>query len=301
MGRICGQCGYQSHDTAAFCSKCGAKLETMPPQKTVSYCAFCGGQISAASKFCPQCGKAVLAASAQPNSQPPVSPGIGQPRYTAPAAAPVKKRIHPMTIVMPIVAVVLVAAILLTGLVAPGWMRPSSKPGSIVDLYEDGSFVQLTLPRQTNEQQAVYTAANMALQAYMNARLLTEKMSRDAAKGIDFETLAAEVRTVATAWDIADRLTTVAGYMGMRLSAVEADPVYRKALKNAVSGAGILKVSAEEEETDPHEWAEQIRQYYEAAKDGQKVRQMASILKTDCHTAMECIQEAEKILKGEHL
>ena len=337
----CAYCGAELKETSKFCPACGMAVSepSAAEEKAAAaapVCAYCGGEIKTTSKFCPHCGKTVgaPAANVAPTAQSETISRMQQqaaqrgikvaapindtadgarqqppypPQYqTQNRQSTAKKRVKPLAVILPVVAVVLIAAILFTGLVAPGWMHSSGKPGDIISLYDDDSYVQLVLPKQTEEQRFAYTAANTTLQAYMNARLLTEKMGRDAENGVDPDDLAETVRAAAEAWDIADRMATVTGFMGAQLSAVEDTPAYRKALSMVEFGADgsfILKAGAainEDPETDPKKWAEEIRSYYNQAKDGKKVRQMASILKTDAKTAMEAIQAAESILSGDY-
>lgn len=50
----CPNCNYQTQDNAeAFCSKCGAKLETIPEKR---YCISCGAELKPNANFCAHCG-----------------------------------------------------------------------------------------------------------------------------------------------------------------------------------------------------------------------------------------------------
>ncbi len=51
----CSQCGTPSQLGAAFCGKCGSKLEVAQPQ--VKFCTKCGSENSAEAAFCAQCGQ----------------------------------------------------------------------------------------------------------------------------------------------------------------------------------------------------------------------------------------------------
>ncbi len=51
---VCSQCGTTAAPGAAFCSKCGSKLEAEQPQ--VKFCTQCGSENSLDAAFCAKCG-----------------------------------------------------------------------------------------------------------------------------------------------------------------------------------------------------------------------------------------------------
>ncbi len=51
----CSQCGTPAQSNAAFCSRCGNKIEAV--QQQARYCTKCGGQNSFDAAFCAQCGQ----------------------------------------------------------------------------------------------------------------------------------------------------------------------------------------------------------------------------------------------------
>ena len=112
MANFCTKCGAPLRESAAFCPNCGATVAAAAPT-----CAYCGGALKATSKFCPRCGAAAGSAPAQPQYQPP------------------KKRISPRVILFSSIALLLVAAILFTGFVAPGWIVSKGGAGGSASVY----------------------------------------------------------------------------------------------------------------------------------------------------------------------
>lgn len=107
MATFCTQCGAPLRENARFCAKCGAAVPA-PPQ-TAAVCAYCGGTLKATSKFCPRCGQVVGG---------------------APQVRQAKKRVSPRVVLLSSIALLLVAAILFTGFIAPGWIVRKGSGGS---------------------------------------------------------------------------------------------------------------------------------------------------------------------------
>jgi membrane protease subunit (stomatin/prohibitin family) len=56
-GIACPQCGHVAPGDAAFCSKCGTKIEAVPAAK---FCTKCGAQNGADAAFCAKCGNKLV-------------------------------------------------------------------------------------------------------------------------------------------------------------------------------------------------------------------------------------------------
>ena len=124
MANFCKKCGAPLRESAGFCPKCGTAVRAaVPPQAAV--CAFCGGELKATSRFCPRCGRTV-ASAAVPQTRQPQFPSP----YPEEDAQP-KKRVSPIAVLIPAIALVLVAAILFTGFVAPGWILSRDGAGNL--------------------------------------------------------------------------------------------------------------------------------------------------------------------------
>ncbi|MCL2016152.1 MAG: zinc ribbon domain-containing protein [Defluviitaleaceae bacterium] len=81
---ICKYCNNQLAENAAFCNKCGAKVEIMPVQPAVAevanFCTVCGTDTKGGN-FCPSCGAAVNSALPPAFAVPqrPINPNNRQP------------------------------------------------------------------------------------------------------------------------------------------------------------------------------------------------------------------------------
>ena len=56
-GTACPQCGHVTAGDAAFCSKCGTKIEAVPAAK---FCTKCGAQNGTDAAFCSKCGNKLV-------------------------------------------------------------------------------------------------------------------------------------------------------------------------------------------------------------------------------------------------
>lgn len=112
-----------------FCSECGTRIES---PKSAPKCAYCGAELKATSKFCPKCGRSVATAPVT-TYRPVPTPAKQIPPQKA-------KKIKPLAVIIPVIAVVLSASILVTGLVVPGWMKPSNGGNSGGTDYGESPF-----------------------------------------------------------------------------------------------------------------------------------------------------------------
>lgn len=128
MAQYCIQCGSSLRENAKFCAACGSAVVSAAP----ATCAFCGGALKPTSKFCPHCGQTVGASA--------------QPEYASfdPAQSSLpKKRVNPRVLLLSSIAILLVAAILFTGLVAPGWLLSRGGDASVFSGGSDRAPVTL--------------------------------------------------------------------------------------------------------------------------------------------------------------
>lgn len=88
----CPSCGYENREEAAFCGRCGARLQIE--------CESCGKVVRSGARFCKHCGTPVTMAAAAPPRGAPASrgpatdgdppsrqPRAGRPRVSSPPAA----------------------------------------------------------------------------------------------------------------------------------------------------------------------------------------------------------------------
>ena len=146
----CKQCGKELPENARFCNGCGSAVaapapeQTAPPESAANVCPVCGAALNPGAVFCKRCGKAVEAPQTVPPPQPiqqlpqaaheppvqPTYPARQQtPAYTPRAAAlPKKRRGRPILISG--IALLLVVALVVTGLWVPGWFSILGGSGS---------------------------------------------------------------------------------------------------------------------------------------------------------------------------
>ena len=345
MAQYCIECGSPLRDDARFCPKCGTSVTEQPkpePSKcaycgaelkaTSKFCSKCGRTVitpivktaptvqnetmSHMQQQAAQCGvkaatpinNAVYARQQlQPQTrqgyqQPPQYPPQYQLQYQPQAA---KKRLRPLAVIIPVVAVVLAAAILFTGLVAPGWMKGAGGV-RITPIYSDNSYVEVAVPDYNKETKCVNTVSSLAIQAQLNAMLTEEKFYRAVDEGKSIEALRDLCEQNKKAWETADVLSSASYMMGMALRKAEKNSDYKSTAaltmpKFVMTNPFVLSTSALEMDyfDNAKEWAEYITRVYDHAKAGSKTAYVAKILKTDVKRAQKSIEMAQAILWGE--
>ena len=316
MAGICGQCGSAFKDGARFCPGCGQPVQQSQPIGAARQCAFCGANLKETAKFCPRCGRTVGAAGQPQTDRTPQSP-VQRPAAVQPQAAsvppmnpatvpPRPKKSSPAKILIPVIAVILVGAILFTGLVAPGWMKGSGA-GKITPVFGDKSYVQMTLPEFNQENKCLTTVANLAVQAQVNAMLTEELFYRAVSRKASVGEIKTLLQKNSEAWEIADVLSSSAYLMGKKLSRIEESDGYKsvKAMlalpEITVTNPFVTTVSAMKttEFENAQEWAEYITRLQDHAEVGKKTAYVAKILKVDAQRAKKAIELSQAILKGE--
>ena len=73
---ICPFCHAEVADGSSFCTSCGAKLPSMPPEPApAAFCTHCGAPVSPGARFCTSCGARIVAPDADtpaPDADAPV-------------------------------------------------------------------------------------------------------------------------------------------------------------------------------------------------------------------------------------
>lgn len=121
--KYCCKCGKKVNGDAEFCRFCGFQFNTHTPKITAStkFCRKCGKQINSDAQFCRFCGFS-FGAQAQQNQGADIygsaNTRVRQGGYNVPPNVSTVKRSG-----KGIVAAVLVCAIIITGIIWPGWIR----------------------------------------------------------------------------------------------------------------------------------------------------------------------------------
>lgn len=142
----CPKCGGEVRDGASFCTNCGTKLEAPSPAQT--FCVKCGRPLNPGAKFCvgcgtpvgtaptpkqPSAGDTVNAAPVDTPTAPPTAAPTPKPQDEAPTGPentkPAKKRMSPMVIVLPVLAVLIV----LGGLFGWRWYSQKTQASELLE------------------------------------------------------------------------------------------------------------------------------------------------------------------------
>lgn len=303
--RLCAVCGRELKPGATFCGGCGAPAGAHPAPGQVSPPAYPQQpypqrQINAQPQV-PQRqsaprqgqGAAPPAAPYPPRQQAPygqrqVPPQqyrqpYPQPQYAQPYAPPRKKR----SLAVPIIALVLVAALLFTGLVAPGFFLKKSRAEALINR------VQVHLPNPTGPEAVVRLTGDIALQYYIQARLYLEKLSRYDAGAYDADEYFALVQSTLTALEDAEKISAFlskAADLWMACDDVQGEATYEviQTAKGQTS-AGLFAMKAYAAEDSRSEvTAKDVINAFDKAKNGEKIKAVAELLGTDVkHAAVE--------------
>ena len=313
----CPVCGAKPAQSAA-----GTPSTPQPP-----VCAVCGRELKAGSAFCAGCGTPVggqqtprqSAAPQQPYApRPPYPPQPYPPRQgqgTVPPAAPYPPRQQApygqpqyrqqpygqwqpqpymqaqkpkkRKLAVPIIALFLVAAILFTGLVTPGFFVKNRRTEALINR------VRVYIPNPTGPEAVVRLTGDIALQYYIEARLYLEKLSEYDVRHIDKEEFAELVLNTIAALENAEKMSAClseAVDLWMECDDVREAPTY-KVLQTAKSGraSGLFAMKAYAAEASRSEIkAKDIIEAFDKAKNGQKINAVAELLGTDAkHAAVQ--------------
>lgn len=269
----CPNCGAPLEAGALFCSVCGAKAEQPAAQSAPQrrFCTVCGRELRPIDKFCTRCGAPA---------------GGAQQQYYAPPAVPAQPK-KKRKLALPIIAVVLVVALLFTGFVAPGFfMKKSGGAESRINR------VQVFLPNPTGPEAVVRITGDIALRYYVQARLYLEKLSQYDVKHLDEEEFGELVTNTLTALEDAEKISAClseAVDLWMECDDVPGEASY-KVVRTAGSGStGLLGIKAHAAEPSPSEIkAQDIIAAFDKAKNGEKIKAVADLLNTDVkHAAVQ--------------
>ena len=171
--------------------------------------------------------------------------------------------------------------------------------------------VVISFGKQNPGREIGSEAAAIALNQYVYARLLEEKMVRFDDNG-DIDEFRALVDETEAAWTKADEYAEKLETMGTALEAEETKEGYvdlyrptKVAYLEDNNGPVIQDPFALHAQAKGYwddeslEWAKEVQDYYDRAPAGKGMRLLASVLKTDTAHAAIRFQQAQAILKGE--
>lgn len=139
MARFCTKCGKELSESAMFCVGCGAKVANIAPKK--NFCEYCGTEYKDGMAFCAACGADIkstpipprqvpqpqrMAPQAQPRTAPQAPSRAVPARPATTAKAPRKKKW-----LVPVTAVVLVFATVMSLFVWPGFLKQGTAADEI--------------------------------------------------------------------------------------------------------------------------------------------------------------------------
>lgn len=277
------------------------------------YCAYCGSQINDEAVFCTNCGKPVLKAQQKNPAQAPVRQAAhppvrqpSQPGYNAgwqvkapqlaphPQAQPKKKKGGAGALAA-LLAVLLLAGVLC--FIWPGFLKKKiTDPASLINR------VQVTVPNPTGPEALVNLESALALQYYIEARMYLEKLSSYDTAGLDEAAFKKLVDDAVTAFENAEKISeSLSRSVDLWMEADdERDKPKIKVLETAAAplrDAFTPKVHAADKSASELT-AQEIVDVFDKAKNGQKIRTLATLLGTDAKHAYAQLKIAQAELEG---
>ena len=202
---VCPACGAKLAQPAERAEPAPPSQAAPAPPPQNRFCANCGRELRAGTLFCVGCGMPV-GGQQQPRqntavpyppqqSQTPAAPTTPyargqapnapyppqyapQQRQASPYAQPYRPQPYPQAQprrkrkpAVPIIAAILVIAILFTGLVTPGFFLKEKRAEALINR------VEVHLPNPTGPEAAVRLAGELAVQYYIEAQLYLETLS----------------------------------------------------------------------------------------------------------------------------
>ena len=289
--RLCAVCGRELKEGAGFCSVCGAPVGGQPDPRPAPAAAS-PQQPYGRSQYPPQGHSAPQPSAPYPQGQPPAAPYPPQQRQQAPYgqqpyppqqqpyAPPRRKR----KLAVPIIALVLVAAILFTGLVSPGFFLKKSRAEALINR------VQVHIPNPTGPEAVVRLVGEVALQYYIEARLYLEKLSQYDLTKLDEQEFGELVTNTLAAFENAEKMSyclSDAVDLWMKCDDVREEATYT-VVQEAKGDASprLFAMKAHAAGTSPAEVrAQDIIDAFDKAKSGQKLQAVADFLGTDTQHA----------------
>ncbi len=221
----CQNCGAPMLDGARFCGRCGAPVQhagAESPDAAPQQAPSAAYPSAPQHQQPPQYPQQPPQYPQQPPQYPQQPPQYSQqqpqypqqplqyqqrtqypqpqqyPQYPPqPYAAASKKR----KLAVPIIALVLVAAILFTGLVSPGFFVKKSRAEALINR------VQVHIPTPTGPEATVRLLGDVALQYYIQARLYLEKLSQYDVRDLSEEEFGLLVTNTLTALEDAEKIS----------------------------------------------------------------------------------------------
>ena len=286
------------------------------------FCAYCGSQLNDGTAFCTNCGKPAGQPAAPPvqtrqplqNAQPvqtqqslqqaPAqqwnSAGwqVKAPQFMAvpQQAAPKKKKRHG-GVIAALAAVLLIAGVLC--FIWPGFLRKKEvDPVSLINR------VQVTIPNPTGPEALVNLETGIALEYYTEARMLLEKLAQYDIEKLDEEEFRQLVDDTITAFENVEKISESLSKsvdLWMEMDDVREKPkikVLQRADEESASADPFTPRAYAAKKSASEMTAQEIVDVFDKAKNGQKIRTLATLLGTDAKHAYAQLKMAQAELEG---
>ena len=298
---FCEYCGTSMPNDASFCPVCGKQCRAPAPSSAGICCPGCGRAAGTDDDFCFYCGASLR--------NPPKRPQTAQPQYGNPpaapyppnyAAAPPKKK-NRGCLIASIIAMVLVAAILISVFAFSRFLDNYS-----ADSADGVRRYEVTLPASDGARAVVEQQAAVAVEAYLVARAYLDKLEHYDLDSFDPDEYLELMRRAATAFEVADALCGAFEENAELLAELADEGIYgadaatyRELASAAHSGGPVFTTAYADDRNEAREWAEDIQRMYDAVPPSKALQVLAHSLKTDTEHASLMFQQAQAIIKGD--
>ena len=310
MAKFCENCGAPLVAGDKFCASCGSAVAQAQqpvygqaaPTATEAQRPVYGQAVpQAAQTQQPVYGQAVPPAG---QTQRPIYGKVNPPAvqtrqspYTqaAPTAAPPKKKKKKGCAVA--VLALLLILVLVTGFIKPGFFIKSKKEASLINT------VEVFIPNPTGPEAIAGLMGNLALQYYIEARLYLEKLSAYDLEDLDPEAFVQLVSDTVVAFENAEKASkglARAVDLWMACDDVRTAPSYkvtRQADEKAQNNSPLLVNAFAAGYSRAEVRAEDIVAAFDKAKNGEKIKAIATLLGTDAKHAMAELKVAQAELE----
>ena len=280
----------------------------------MKYCIYCGKPMDDRAAFCSNCGRATGTAQQQTpvrpiqnarpvQTQQPVQQSqsagwqVRSPQLNTARQAPPRKKKGHAGAILALLLVLALAGVLC--FVWPGFLRKKeADPDSLINR------VQVTIPNPTGPEALVNLELGIALEYYTEARMLLEKLARYDEGNLDEAEFRQLVADAVTAFENAEKISESLEKcvdLWMEADDVREKPkikvLQRADEKSASSDPFTRKVYAAKKSASEMT-AQEIVDVFDKAKNGQKIRTLATLLGTDAKHAYAQLKMAQAELEG---
>lgn len=267
------------------------------PQQAASFPSQQGQAMPSSASYPPQSGQTAPRYPQQYGHYPPQQQvPYGQQQYpppqqhyaqTYPQVQPRKKR----KLAVPIISVVLVIAILFTGLVTPGFFLKGKRAEALINR------VQVHIPNPTGPEAVVRLMGSISLDYYTEARLYLEKLSQYDENNVNEKEFGELILNTLAALENAEKVSDcLSDAVDLWM---ECDDVREEATYTVVQKAKgdltprLFAMKAYAADFSPSEVkAQDIIDAFDKAKSGQKIQAVAERLNTDTEHAYAMLKMA---------